>query len=388
MAVMDFREGGFGFTFSRQRGRRDYDFEERGWDDLADDSGHSAQAQPEGLSVRLARLTHYLGAVISVGLMIGLVYWGWQLVMRDVSGVPVITALSGDARTAPADPGGELTSYTGLAVNGVAAGGRSEPAAQVAIAPSATGLTDSDVAMGQLGATAREPAAGSDPAISFDTDPMIAQSDADMRAELAAAEALAADQAVAQAQIMDAPASEGPVNAAVLDENGQQAQAMAITDALAQAQAQGGLTASVRPAPRPRRAAAVASAAATPAQAPAAATVGAGSADAPAARPAAVQQASAEPAPAPRAATAPSGAPLAQIGAFDSNAIANSEWARLSGKFGSQFSGKAPVIQEHRANGRTFWRLRVAGFDSRDDARRFCEALKSGGTDCIPATAQ
>ncbi|MDO5706855.1 MAG: SPOR domain-containing protein [Paracoccus sp. (in: a-proteobacteria)] len=381
MAVMDFREGGFGFTFSRQRGKRDYDFEEHGWDDLSAEGNHRPMQQPvEGISVRLARLTHYLGAVISVGLMIGLMYWGWQLVARDVSGVPVIKALAGDARTAPDEPGGELTSYTGLAVNGVAAGGRSEPTAEVAIAPSATGLADGDVAMGQLGVAAREPANGSDLPVSFDSDPVIAQSDADLRAAEAMA---AADQAVAAAEIMDAPASEGPVNAAVLDENGKQAQAAAITDAIAQAQ--GGLMASARPAPRPRRSVAVASAAATPAAAPAAATVGA---DVPAARPQQAAPPVAEPAPAQRAATPASGAALVQIGAFDSDAIASSEWSRLSGKFGSLFSGKGPVIQEHRANGRTFWRLRVAGFDTRDDARRFCEALKSGGTDCIPATAQ
>lgn len=380
MAVMDFREGGFGFTFSRQRGRRDHDFEERGWDESP---GADAAPPVEGLPVRLARLTHYLGALISVGLMIGLLFWGWQLVMRDVSGIPVIKALAGQARTAPDEPGGELTAYTGLAVNDVAAGSRSTPATEVAIAPAATSLADGDVPMGQLGATAREPATDSDLPVSFDTDPVIAQSDADIRAAEALAEAEAeAQAAVAAAAVTDAPASDGSVNAAVLDENGEQAQAAAINDALAQAQAGGGLTASARPAPRPRRAAAVATAAATPAPAPAAATAGA----APAARPAA-EPAATEPAPVRRAAPA-SGAALVQIGAFDSNAIAEGEWGRLSGKFGSLFSGKGPVIQEHRANGRTFWRLRVAGFDTREDARRFCEALKSGGTDCIPATAQ
>ncbi|MFC0198902.1 SPOR domain-containing protein, partial [Paracoccus rhizosphaerae] len=101
--------------------------------------------------------------------------------------------------------------------------------------------------------------------------------------------------------------------------------------------------------------------------------------------------AAAAPAPAPASAPAPAPAPAAssasgpvvQVGAFDSNDIAQGEWQRLSGRNGSLFSGKAPVIQEHQSNGRTFWRLRVAGFGSISEARQFCSALQSSGTDCL-----
>ena len=92
--------------------------------------------------------------------------------------------------------------------------------------------------------------------------------------------------------------------------------------------------------------------------------------------------ASAEPAPAPAAARSASG-PVVQVGAFDSDSIANGEWQRLAGRNGGLFSGKSPVIQEHQSNGRTFWRLRVAGFDSLSEARQFCSALQSSGTDCL-----
>ena len=77
-----------------------------------------------------------------------------------------------------------------------------------------------------------------------------------------------------------------------------------------------------------------------------------------------------------------------QIGAFDSDALAAGEFGRMSGKYGDLFSGKGQVIQKHEVNGRTFWRLRVAGFDSRAEAQDFCAKLKAAGTDCIPATAQ
>ena len=75
--------------------------------------------------------------------------------------------------------------------------------------------------------------------------------------------------------------------------------------------------------------------------------------------------------------------PVVQGGAFDSDSIANGEWQRLAGRNGGLFSGKSPVIQEHQSNGRTFWRLRVAGFDSLSEARQFCSALQSSGTDCL-----
>lgn len=379
MAVMDFREGGY--VFSRHKVRREFSYDQGGWDDQGqpqDDRRFAADPDgADGFSARIARLTHYLGALASVGLMVGLMAWGWQLVSRDVSGVPVIKAIQGEARTTPDDPGGELTSYTGYAVNGVAEGVEPQPADQVAIAPSATDLTEEDVAMGELGATAREPVNPSETPLNFDGEPITPMSDSEARA-VAEAEAAAEaarlamlNSSVENAAIIDAPASEGPVNEVVTDENGAPAQTDAITAALLEAQATanpGVLTQSNRPAPRPRstRVASASTTASDARPAPAAET-----------RPA---EASAS-APAPSASSA--SGPLVQIGAFDSNAIASGEWNRLTGKFGSLFSDKGQVIQQHNSNGRTFWRLRVAGFGNISEARQFCAALKSGGTDCL-----
>ena len=382
MAVMDFREGGY--VFSRHKVRREFSYEQGGWDDQGqpqDDRRFAADPDgAEGFTARIARLTHYLGALASVGLMVGLMAWGWQLVSRDVSGVPVIKAIAGEARTTPDDPGGELTSYTGYAVNDVAEGAQPAPTDRVAIAPSTTELSDEDLAMGQFGATAREPENPSEVPLSFDGEPITPLSDSEARA-LAEAEAAAeaerlalADHSVEQAAIIDAPAAEGPVNEVVTDENGAPAQPDAITAALIQAQAAanpGILTASPRPAPRPRTARVAAASPAASAARPAAAADTAPPPPSP------------EPASAPAPAAASAGGPLVQIGAFDSNAIASGEWNRLTGKFGSLFSGKGQVIQQHSANGRTFWRLRVAGFGDIGEARQFCAALKSGGTDCL-----
>lgn len=378
MAVMDFREGGY--VFSRHKVKREFSYDQGELQGVPDAQRFAADpAGGDSFSARVARLTHYVGALASVGLMVGLLAWGWQLVSRDVSGVPVIRAIEGDARTTPEEPGGELTSHTGYAVNNVAEGTKAGPARQVAIAPAATDLTADDVAMGQLGIEAREPSQVPDVPLSFDGEPITPMSDSEARA-LAEAQAAAeaerlalAEQAIAAAEIIDAPATEGSVNGVVTDENGQPAQADAINAALLQAQAEanpGILVASDRPLPRPRvTRMAAAGTVATDAASP---------------RPVEAQPAETRPAEASQqAASASANGPQVQLGAFDSNTIAASEWSRLAGKHGT-FGGKQQVIQQHRSdNGRTFWRLRVAGFSSIGEARDFCTKLKSGGTDCI-----
>ena len=368
MAVMDFREGGY--VFSRHKVKREFSYDQNGQPAAAaGQAQHPGQA--DGLPARLARVTHYMGAVASVALMVGLMAWGWQLVSRDVSGVPVIRAVQGEARTTAEDPGGQLTNHTGLAVNSVAGGQVLSPTEQVAIAPAPVDLSADDVAMGELGATAREPSNPSETPLTFAGEPIVPLSDSEARAlaeaeAAAAAERALADAAVNQAAIIDAPATEGPVTEVVTDENGVPAQAAAIAEALVQAQAEanpGVVMASARPTPRPR----VTRVAAAPAAAAASAIT-----EAPAA----------EPAPAPAPASSAAG-PVVQVGAFDSNDIAQGEWQRLAGRNGGLFSGKSPVIQQHQSNGRTFWRLRVAGFGTLSEARQFCSALQSSGTDCL-----
>lgn len=398
MTVVDFRSGGYGpvrdeYPHGAADSAREWQAEDD-WDDARFAARLDAARLSDRDSVlgRVARLTHYLGALVSVGLMAGLGVWGYQLVVRDVSGVPVIRAVEGEGRIAPAEPGGELTDRGGLAVNTVAAGVAPAPVERVAIAPAPTALDGQDVPMGELGASARQPDGLSEMPVNEPLTATVATTDSEAAAR-AAADAAAADAATAEAAAAGVPAV-GPletdsvsVASAVTDAAGQPAQDTAITAALAEAGAVPAVTTATRPVPRPAHR--VAAATVSPITAPAA--------DAPAADPIVATDAApagaeapaalAEPAPVQQASVA-SGAPLVQIGAFDSGAIAESEWTRISGRYGDLFSGKAPLVQEHKAGGRTFYRLRVAGFDSRDAARKFCAALIEAGTDCIPAAAR
>ena len=76
--------------------------------------------------------------------------------------------------------------------------------------------------------------------------------------------------------------------------------------------------------------------------------------------------------------------PASPPAGFDSAEIAQSEWARLAGRFADYMAGKTMVVQEASLGGRTFYRLRAMGFGDIVDARRFCTALIAEGADCVP----
>jgi hypothetical protein len=85
-------------------------------------------------------------------------------------------------------------------------------------------------------------------------------------------------------------------------------------------------------------------------------------------------------------ASLPAGTRLAQIGVFPDPDTARAGWDRIAAGAGALMDGKARVLQPARSGGRDFIRLRVRGFDSEDDARRFCAAIETGDLRCIPVT--
>jgi len=105
-------------------------------------------------SGRLSEFGNSLKGMVSLGaaatsaaLVVGLGFWGYDIAVRDVSGVPVVRALEGSMRVAPANPGGDVAAHQGLAVNVVAALGVAQaPAERLVLAPRARMLRDDDAA--------------------------------------------------------------------------------------------------------------------------------------------------------------------------------------------------------------------------------------------------
>ena len=320
-------------------------------------------------------------AAISVALIGGVGVWGYKLLMRDVTGVPVVRAMEGEMRVSPENPGGDIAAHVGLSVNNVpAAGGAAEPEDRLVLAPSNVSLQAEDMEVAPTAEAAEVVATPDAPAdaVAQAVAATLTEDDAEQAPQQMAALAtpvdpstpLTAEDVLALADQIAAGAdpmtdlSEGeavPIEVAV---NGVSVNPDVIPDAVP------GVRRSPRPANRPaNRPAPVASLAPTPA--------------------AATTSSAATPVTGEVTTTPiPVGTKLVQLGAFDSADIAATEWLRMTARFPDFFAGKDQIIQQATSGGRTFFRLRAIGFEDLNDARRFCSALSAEGAACIPVVVR
>jgi tetratricopeptide (TPR) repeat protein len=87
----------------------------------------------------------------------------------------------------------------------------------------------------------------------------------------------------------------------------------------------------------------------------------------------------------PAAAPASSGGAAVQLAALDSNDEAEQAWQQLSTSYPALFSGRQPDIEPATVKGRTYYRLRIGGFESRADAAKFCGEVSAIGNTCTVA---
>jgi hypothetical protein len=333
---------------------------------MTDEPVGARAAERAGAVVRLA------GAAVSVALCVGVAVWGYRLFVRDVTGIPVVQAMQGPMREAPANPGGQIALHTGLAVNAVAALGEAAPPEDtLMLAPSTAGLAPEDMEVQALAETEEVLAGDPDAPVvaapaAQGTVPVAALSETPMTA----AEVLALADLIAAGAEPLAPLAEEPIAAAEAEPAQAPADADAtdVSDVLAAVAAETpavaripadvpGVAVAYRPPARPGSIAAIA-----PAQATA-------------------STASAEVITATDIAP---GTPLVQLGAYQTAEIAAADWTTLSQRFAEFMGGKARVIQPAESGGEPFFRLRAAGFTDMDDANRFCAVLVAEGARCTP----
>lgn len=309
-------------------------------------------AQPMAKS--LTKLTNVTGAAMSAALIIGIGVWGYELLVRDVTGIPVVRAAEGDMRVRPENPGGELAENQGFSVNAVTSEGTaSKFADQVILAPKPLDLEEEDRPI-PAAMVATVPQAETPKALSV-SDVTEALRDGDV------------DDLVAQLTVGMEPMDTTddalePINASVSVD--MESIEMAVSNAVAFAMVEEpGVRASLRPKTRPSVRAVVTPASFTPA---------------------ATSQEADEIA----SNSLPAGTRLVQLGAFDSPQIARDQWEQLNARFGAYLEGKTRIIQEASSGGRVFYRLRAHGFEDIADARRFCSALVAENADCIPVVTR
>lgn len=310
------------------------------------DAYHAPLQAQQGAAepLRVGLMVNVIGAVLSVALLAGVGVWSYRLMVRDVSGVPVVRALEGPIRISPDEPGGRQAAYQGLAVNAVAAEGVAGAAAEeIVLAPGPVELAAGDRPVAAASAPAAPP-----PAL---------------------------HNAVAQSSgpEMQIPAS------------------LTLTPLEPEDLVPAGTPGVARSPVPPRRPSGVAGMAAgsAPVQlaaAPASAVPGAVTHDAEAE--ALLAELATRLAPSRHVDIDPGslnpGTRLVQLGAYDDEPAAREAWEVLAGRFSAHLDGRGRIIEPATSGGRTFYRLRAHGFDDEPEARRFCAVLLAENADCIP----
>lgn len=282
-----------------------------------------------------SNVLHGLGAVLSVALIVGAGGWMWQLMQRDVAGVPVVRALEGPLRVTPENPGGRQTAHQGLSVNELAAAQDGTPRDTIVLAPAPLDLAAEDVA----------------PARNLDLQPQHSAEFEDQPI------AVALQQEVAVPQSGSALGFASPTRRAVV--------------------------ASPRPPARnaqqldQTRVAAL-SAAPVASDTPIADDVANSVASSVAMGLSGVRDLDVDPA------SIGPGTRLVQLGAYDDVSAARAAWDQLARRFSPLLDDRGRVIEAAHSGGSVFYRLRAHGFSDERDARRFCAALVDQQIDCIP----
>ena len=286
---------------------------------------NASQAGADQRNFSVGSVLHWVGSGVSLLLLAGGVYWAVNIASRDVTKIPVVSAQLSPMREAPENPGGKATENQGLNVTQVAAMENPPVAETIVLAPVAQPLAEEDLPEAERLQMANA----------------VATPAPDGETELAVAVNALADAIVAG----EKPLSDiKPLPVRVEGANIEQALRMA----LAVDETPSGLRpprTTIRPKLRPRATQAAAVVSTKPAIA--------------------------------------AGSVLVQFGAYDSAAVAEQEWTRISAKLANFLGTQTRVIQKAQSGGRTFYRLRAAGFGDIAEARRFCSAV-SEKAECYP----
>lgn len=285
----------------------------------------------------VARLAmNWIGAIASVALVIGLVYWVFQLGTRNPNEIPIIRAMEGPSRTQPDNPGGKQANHQGLAVNAVQSEGVAEETAEtVVLAPEQQSLTQEDVTHQELAKV----------------QPVLRPKTADVKV---VSEPTIEEIIVAEVQKEITPTVQDP---SLITES-----IVIKPESIVISSSEFAPMKSLIPRNRPVDLNSRIEAATAIAAQAANTTEG--------------------------VASVPRGTRLVQLGAYDSEIIAGKEWDKMITKHGDLLEGRSKLVQVAESGGRKFYRLRAMGFDTVEDSRNLCSALLARGTPCIPVSAR
>lgn len=286
----------------------------------------SSESAPLGATGVVAVALRWIGAVVSVSLVIGIIYWGFILGQRDATEVPVIRAMEGNARIVPDDPQGTQADNQGLAVNEVLA--ETTPSAvntSTTLAPSAQTVTAEDESLSALEAVPNQSTSSGGPIV-VDAATLLVEINP------AAVAPTAPDGMTMPIRRPDNFLQKDPISDA-------------IEGLLQELVPEEGDTSFETP-------------------------------DLP------------RPVPKYGNPLLDLGAALIQLGAYNSLEDAGDVWTDYQNEHGDLLSNTQRYIEPIETGGRLLYRLRAAGFDDLDQTRAMCAALDARGVDCISVTVQ
>lgn len=310
------------------------------YDEYAEDDS------PKGFRRILSLVSRWGGAVLSIAVLLSFVVWAYRLGQRDASDIPVIKALDGPIRERPLDPGGTVVGNQGLEVNEILAGNGAQTPAETTLAPATLALSEEDTPVSAAQDAPEELTAEEIPGV---FDPLANEAGPEIESD---------DPVDAPVEAEAAPSVESLIADALDQDPGE-------SDAIPEGEEE--VLAALRPRTRPRNFTPPPLSSGPPED---------------------VDEVAAPAAPQDNPENLPAGTRLVQLGAFDSPSLAQAQWRELSGEHADLLGSKRQYVQEAVSNGRTFYRLRVIGFDDRNAQSAMCEALRARAVDCIPVTVR
>ena len=282
---------------------------------------------------------YWVGAALSLSLLTGAIGWSYQLIVRDISQIPIVRAQLGPLRVAPDDPGGLTAANQGLSVTQLAVNERPLLSDEIFLAPAAEVLSEENVALQiseeNSSITNKE---------NFDTLEVSTENSLDLKI-------LPEQNATGLASNNEAVLSTAAFSPKKLEIENAVSLALSLTNEVDSS------FNSLRPKIRP----VVLNQIQTDNIAQSVANE--------------------------LVVTLPVGSAVVQLGAFESKSLAQIEWQRLEALLGSVLTSKNMVIQKAESGGKVFYRLRAFGFDDLSDARQFCSAVNDKVA-CIPVVTR
>ena len=306
---------------------------------MLEGSDTALASEEKQVNFKLNMIFYWTGAALSLSLLVGAIGWSYQLIVRDISQIPIVRVQLGPLRVAPDNPGGLTAANQGLSVTQLAVNEKPLLSNEIHLAPAAESLNGESLAL-----KITEGVKSNTDDETFEIKEVNAVNNLDLTVLSNETEA-------------DSRSKEEPVLSKVAFSQKKMEIENAVSLALSITDDPVALPNSLRPKIRP---------------------MSFRQNDKTTRDQVAANSSISE---------LPMGSAVVQLGAFDSKNLAKSEWQRFEKLLGSVLISKKMVVQKAESGGKIFYRLRASGFDDISDARQFCTAIIDKVA-CIPVVTR